>query len=119
MYWIVLAKKESVYEGDISPVISEPVLLFIAAVSAVNPVIYTIASKPFLAGVVSVVSALVVSRNNRIMTAPAGQFAEQDDSSCCGPCCTLRRWRPYVQLRIPETLTEETDDTCLFTEESE
>lgn len=125
IYWVVMEKNESVYDGSFSPVVSEPSLLIIAAVSVANPIIYTIASKRFFAIARRACKRRLCSRccnrdRMRLPLLPAGT-TEEIDPGCCGMCCRKRvsQQRLFVEIQIPEEATEETEKTGLFTEITE
>ena len=121
-YWLTADKEESMYDTTVFPAVWEPVLISTAAVSAANPIIYTLASKRFC-----MVARLICKRCGfcrrksvelLVVLPGAQETSRQRDRRCCGLSCHLlpcHRKKGVLILNI-ETLTEETDDTSLFTE---
>lgn len=121
LYWITVAKRESVYKGSVSPVVSEPILIFVTATCVANPIIYTIASKPFFAKVRRACACCVYCRcrhGESTLLLGSDDPTTEIDSGHCALCCRLlpcQPW-PYKERRHLETLTDDTDETGLFTE---
>lgn len=116
LYSVAFFKHETVQDGSVSPVVSEPVIIFSAAVSAANPIIYTIASKRFLAVTRHACACCLFRRghNEEGVRLLGGQSANgQIHCSCWHLCCRLSPCQ--VKQHEPKPLTEDTDSTGLFT----
>lgn len=125
LYWVGLAKSLSVRGGNSSPVVTEPALIFSAVVNVANPIIYTIASKRFLTLVRCACPCCVFCKlgTKKRLRLPAFPGPDQENvkSSYWCTCCRLPHGEqtPYVEIRIAETWTDDTDSTSLFTDMDE
>ena len=113
MYWIASA-------GTVSPIVPEPTIVISAVVSAVNPIVYTIASKRFLT-VARRASAFLFcrGRNEEWLPMTADQHTTHGDgwASFCSRLCPCQR-RPDTGVVVchPESTTENTEEASLFSE---
>ena len=96
LYWFASVDNRTVLNGTPSPIASEPVLLITAAVSFANPIIYTIASKRFLEAARRACAFLFCRRRKTewILTSPDTR----------------------VPIYHPESVTENTEESSLFSE---
>ena len=127
LFWFASVEKRSVFNGSLSPAASEPILVISAAVSAANPIIYTIASKRFLTAIRRACARLLCRRRRRRrvellpMLMPDVQdttHGEVDASSWASFCCPCQQPSPVAGVRVyhPESVTENTEEASLFSE---
>ena len=124
LFWFVSAEKRSVSNGSLSPVATEPTLVISAAVSAANPIIYTIASKRFLTAIRRTCVCLLC-RCRRVELLPIlmpnfqdTTHGEVEASNWASFCCPCQQPSPVAEVLVchPESVTENTEEASLFSE---
>ena len=107
----------------LSPVTTEPALVIAAAASMANPIIYTIASKRFLKATGRACRLFCRHHNEEQLPISASQHTTQREVTCwssvCYRFCHCQRPRPQdvgVIVCHPESATENTEETNLFSE---
>ena len=123
LYWYFTAESRSMYNGTLSPVSTEPAFIIAAAVSMANPIIYTIASKRFFKVAGRACRLFCRHRNEErlpILQSPHKTQGEMNGwASFCCRRCSYQRPRPEdarVTVSHPESVTENTEETSLFSE---
>lgn len=132
LYWLSYVREESVPNGRLSPHAVEPVFLFTVAVSAANPIIYTMASKRFVRITArccnSVCRQCNEERRIEVYFPYQGNVGRKSHNChwCCSAlCCYRSRFQMLgshhiTDLRNPLlSLSEETEETDMFTESTE
>jgi hypothetical protein len=109
VYLYESAKNETEYDGSFTLVGSELILLTTAAASAANPIIYTIATKEFFRRACS-----CCKKKRRLI------FVNENDRMYRGCCALCRQWFDRCRRKKPgipvDSLTEDTEESSLFTE---
>ena len=120
LHWYALATKKSVFDGTISPAVSEPFFVFGAVVSVANPIIYSFTSKNFFRTrhMCLCCFSCRCSHEEQTLLLPGHGITMRNFN--CGCCGLFRRLLPGKKnsctIRYRETLTEDTEDTSLFSE---
>ena len=114
VYWLTVFKDLHVYDGTFTAV-AQPILVFTAATTVANPIIYTLATKRFFKAVGLAWKGYRSRRNElRLLIPPIMEEAGHQYGLGCRLFSCQRK--ELVVVVHPETATEETDDTSLFTE---
>jgi hypothetical protein len=83
IYWYSYSKDETVFTGRIDPDVTIPVFLLTVIVSVANPIVYTVASKPFCALLKRCVCTRVQPQGEERQTPLIANSYEQESSHCC------------------------------------
>ena len=126
IYWFAAVNRKTVINGTLPPVVAEPVFVLMAATNVANPIIYTIASKHFLTVARRACACLFCrGRNEERLLLPVlhiqpATHGEADGhgraSFCCRLCPCQRTREEEVLICHPESLTEKTEESNLFSE---
>ena len=125
LYWYSYTRHKNVFNGELSPRASEPVLLFTAITSAVNPVIYTIASKKVFRCLYQCLfrgcKRDFCKRRTVQLLEPLIPYNDNDRGRCCTCCsnCKLfgRRKSDFgVMVYYVSTESNKTEEESLFPE---
>ena len=123
IYWYSYARDKTVFNGGIDPDVTIPILLLSVIVSVVNPIIYTMASKPFCALLKRACIRYHYHDNER--GTPLISSSDDQASRCCSAtyCCIFKLQRKIDDIGERYALTmipsESTTTSHLFTETDE
>ena len=121
LYLYSYTRHKNVFNGELSPRVSEPALLFTALVSAANPVIYTIASRKFFRCLCQCLFCRrgCCKQRTAQLIEPLIPYDDKDTARCSAFCSKLfsRRKSDFGGgLRYVSTETNETEESSLFSE---
>ena len=90
LYWFSFIRNKTVYNGSLSPHSIEPAIVFSIVASAANPLIYTIAAKPFAGMTARCCKSLCYHCNeeSRMQLYFPSQRSIQRRSCSCYCCCS-------------------------------